>query len=160
MPAPADRELPTLPTFTPTGGSTTPLDILADAALGNTTSQADIGRKNSHSTPQQRGDPTVLAPVGPALGSNPLPALAQAVQRYFQDGLAPSTRRTYDSAMKRFSTFCEHYQVSDPFPVTEVLLCSFAAYLADDESPTLQRSATCSSPWLCQIQVGNYHSRL
>ena len=34
--------------------------------------------------------------------------------------------------MKRFSIFCERYQVSDPFPVTEVLLCSFAAYLADD----------------------------
>ena len=36
MPDPA--ELPTLPTFTPAGALTTPLDILADAALGKTTS--------------------------------------------------------------------------------------------------------------------------
>ena len=57
--------------------------------------------------------------------------MAPAVQRYFQDGLAPSTRRTYDSAMRKFSTFCEHYHVTDPFPVSEFLLCAFAAYMAD-----------------------------
>ena len=34
--------------------------------------------------------------------------------------------------MKRFSTFCEKYRVEVPFPVTEVLLCSFAAALADE----------------------------
>ena len=34
--------------------------------------------------------------------------------------------------MRRFNTFCERYQVLDPFPVTELLLCLFAASLADD----------------------------
>ena len=28
--------------------------------------------------------------------------------------------------------FCEQFQVIDPFPVTERLLCSFAAYMAED----------------------------
>ena len=34
--------------------------------------------------------------------------------------------------MKRFSKFCEQFHVSDPFPVTERLLCSFSAFLADE----------------------------
>ena len=33
--------------------------------------------------------------------------------------------------MRKFSTFCEHYHVTDPFPVSEFLLCAFAAYMAD-----------------------------
>ena len=43
-----------------------------------------------------------------------------------------STKRSYDSAMRRFNTFCERYHVLHPFPVTEFLLCSFAASLADE----------------------------
>ena len=34
--------------------------------------------------------------------------------------------------MKRFAGFCERYQVHDPFPVSEHLLCSFAAFLGDE----------------------------
>ena len=34
--------------------------------------------------------------------------------------------------MRRFSGFCNRYQVPTPFPVTEMLLCSFAAFLAED----------------------------
>ena len=33
--------------------------------------------------------------------------------------------------MRRFSGFCERFSIVDPFPVTEPLLCSFAAFLAD-----------------------------
>ena len=33
--------------------------------------------------------------------------------------------------MRRFNSFCNDYRVPDPFPVTENLLCSFAAFLAD-----------------------------
>ncbi len=33
--------------------------------------------------------------------------------------------------MKRFHGFCDRYNVVSPFPVTEMLLCSFAAFLAD-----------------------------
>jgi hypothetical protein len=34
--------------------------------------------------------------------------------------------------MRRFTAFCDRYQVQDPFPVTETLLCSFAAFLGDE----------------------------
>jgi hypothetical protein len=34
--------------------------------------------------------------------------------------------------MKRFFAFCERYQVINPFPVTEQILCSYAAFLADE----------------------------
>ena len=34
--------------------------------------------------------------------------------------------------MRRFTSFCDRYQVQDPFPVTERLLCSFAAFLGDE----------------------------
>lgn len=57
--------------------------------------------------------------------------MAASVQRYFQEGLAPSTRRTYGAAMNRFNNFCTHFSIHTPFPVTEPRLCSFAAYLAD-----------------------------
>ena len=57
--------------------------------------------------------------------------MVPSVQHYFQEGLAPSTRKAYNSAMKRFWGFCELYNVVDPFPVTEHLLCAFAAHLAD-----------------------------
>ena len=41
------------------------------------------------------------------------------------------TQRTYAGALKRFHSFCTHVNVLDPFPVSELLLCSFVAYLAD-----------------------------
>ena len=69
------------------------------------------------------------ATSGPRHGLD-VSAMAPSVQRYFQDGLATSTRRVYGSAMKRFSTFCG-YRVTYPFPVSEFVLCAFAAYLAD-----------------------------
>ena len=56
-------------------------------------------------------------------------AMAPAVQRYFQEGLAASTCRTYNAAMKRFHSFCSLFDIHSPFPVTEHLLCSFAAHL-------------------------------
>lgn len=58
--------------------------------------------------------------------------MAPAVQRYFAAGLATSTQRTYAAALKRFHRFCVKYNVCSPFPVTEFLLCSFAASLADE----------------------------
>lgn len=33
--------------------------------------------------------------------------------------------------MRRFYGFCDQFNVTSPFPVTETLLCSFAAFLAD-----------------------------
>ena len=74
-------------------------------------------------------------PVGSAAGplaGLDLTALAPTVQRYFQEGLAPSTRSVYNSAMKEFTTFCLRHNVFDPFPVTEYLLCCFAAFMAEE----------------------------
>ena len=59
-------------------------------------------------------------------------SLDQSVQHYFQLGLAPSTQKVYQAAMKRFHSFCCKFSVFNPFPVTEHLLCSFIAYLADE----------------------------
>jgi len=33
--------------------------------------------------------------------------------------------------MKKFHSFCTKYNVMDPFPVTEHLLCCFTAYMAE-----------------------------
>ena len=57
-------------------------------------------------------------------------ALETSVQHYFQHGLATLTQRTYQAAMKRFHSFCIAYNILNPFPLTENLLCSCAAYSA------------------------------
>lgn len=52
------------------------------------------------------------------------------VQYFFQQGLAPSTQKTYRAATKRFYSFCTAHNVLNPFPLSEQLLCFFASYLA------------------------------
>ena len=59
-------------------------------------------------------------------------AMASSFQRYFQQGLAPSTLRTYNAAMKLLYAFCTKFNVVSPFPVSEHLMCCFAAFLADE----------------------------
>ena len=54
-----------------------------------------------------------------------------AVQRYFEVGLAPSTQKSYQAATKRFQSFCTVFSVSNPFPLTEQILCWFASHLAE-----------------------------
>ena len=61
-----------------------------------------------------------------------LSGLAASVQHYFEQGLAPSTQRTYKAAIKRFHDFCTRYCVFNPFPLSEQLLCHFATYLAEE----------------------------
>ena len=49
-----------------------------------------------------------LQPTGSASGSTvglDLSALEPSIQLYFQNGLAPSTQKTYKAAMKRFHSF-------------------------------------------------------
>ena len=50
----------------------------------------------------------------------------------FSKGLAPSTLRTYNMAMNQFYTFCTKFNVVSPFPVSEHLMCCFAAFWADE----------------------------
>ena len=41
-----------------------------------------------------------------------------------------STRRTYQSALNRFASFCSLYNVLTPFPISESLFCYFSTHLA------------------------------
>lgn len=49
---------------------------------------------------------------------------------YFRSGLAPSTRRSYSSAKKRFLEFCEASHTS-PLPLSEQVMCRYVAYLGE-----------------------------
>jgi len=60
-----------------------------------------------------------------------LTPLAQSFHRYFQEGPAPSTQKTYQAAMKQFTTVCTTFGTHYPFPLTELLLSYYAVHLAD-----------------------------
>lgn len=51
------------------------------------------------------------------------------VRRYLQASLAPSTRRTYTAAYRRYSRFCTSHRYP-VFPLVEATLCHYVAYLA------------------------------
>ena len=56
--------------------------------------------------------------------------LGNSVRKYFQQGLAPSTQRSYDSAKAQFINFCSSAG-SYPLPLSENLLCFYVSFLAD-----------------------------
>ena len=58
--------------------------------------------------------------------------LDSVVLYYCDLGIAPSTARTYRTAVTRFSAFCAKFRVVRPFPVDELLLCRFLAALAKE----------------------------
>ena len=72
--------------------------------------------------------PSTVAP-GPLDGLD-VRSLDLAVQHFCQQGIAASTRKTYQSALNRFANFCSLYNVLTPFPVSESLLCYFSIHLA------------------------------
>ena len=49
---------------------------------------------------------------------------------YFQNGLAPSTQKAYNSAKKRYILFCSEKGLT-PLPASENQLCQFVSLLAD-----------------------------
>ena len=49
---------------------------------------------------------------------------------FCSQGVAPSTRSTYQSALWKFAEFCSLYSIVSPFPVSESILCYFSSYLA------------------------------
>ena len=53
----------------------------------------------------------------------------QLVRFFLRNALAPTTLRSYQSAVKRYYNFCLAQNVT-PFPVTEQLLCQFVASVA------------------------------
>ena len=51
------------------------------------------------------------------------------VQKYFENGLVPSTRRTYQGGINKFVKFCGLYNIINPLPVSQSLLCSYTSHL-------------------------------
>ena len=56
--------------------------------------------------------------------------LAPLVQFYCKQGIAQSTRSSYDTATRRYMQFCHQCNVANPFPLVEEVLCAFVAQLA------------------------------
>ena len=52
------------------------------------------------------------------------------VHFYFKEGLAPSTRRTYEAGKKKFNQFCRDTNFAMQGTVNQNTLCYFVAYLA------------------------------
>ena len=46
--------------------------------------------------------------------------------------IAASTRTAYRSAQRRYAEFCTRYGVTHPYPLTEHILCRYAAFLAKE----------------------------
>ena len=59
--------------------------------------------------------------------------LDEAVQYFCTKGIAQSTHRTYQSALRKFHDFCSTYAIISPFPVSEAILCYFSTYLANQK---------------------------
>ena len=77
-----------------------------------------------------------------------------SVRAYFQAGLAPTTQRTYKEAMYCFFKFCTTFNITSPFPLSEHLLCAYAAYLADQHlaPQTIKSYLSALRSW--QISLG------
>ena len=71
------------------------------------------------------------SPSGPQTGLD-ITSLDGTVQGYCRFGIEPSTRKTYESAVRQFGSFCSKYSIINPFPVDESILCYFVAFLAKD----------------------------
>ena len=56
--------------------------------------------------------------------------------------------------MKRFHSFCSKYQINSPFPLTEQTLCSYAAYLADNNLAPQTVKSYSSALRNAQISLG------
>lgn len=56
--------------------------------------------------------------------------MEESVRYYFVKGLATSTQKTYKSGKDRYLSFCMHASLP-ALPVSQYVLCSFVAYLAD-----------------------------
>ena len=76
------------------------------------------------------------------------------VQFYFSKGLASSTQRTYRAGQNRFLKFCQENNVSTPLPLSEDLLCSFVAVLADQGLRHRSVKVYLSALRFMQIQAG------
>ena len=82
-----------------------------------------------------------------------MPTLEEMVSGYFVQGLAPSTRRTYASARKRFLSFCMSYNIP-PLPLSERKVTTFAAFLAQSGLRPASVSAYLAALRHMMVEVG------
>jgi len=54
----------------------------------------------------------------------------ELVQYYFRAGLADTTRRMYDSVIKKFNEFCKEHNVPSSAPIDQTMICYYVSYLA------------------------------
>ncbi|KAL5459763.1 hypothetical protein EMCRGX_G033134 [Ephydatia muelleri] len=108
--------------------------LLADWGDRKSCSKKELKSLIGSSTQRESGKDSHPATGDPGrhVGGVDVTNLDTSLQGYFRNGLAPSTHRSYDCALRRFNSFCVQYNVSDPFPVTEKLLCYFSTKLAND----------------------------
>jgi len=103
-----------------------------------------------------------LVPTAVATGfSNGLDIrdLDSAVQHFCEQGIRTSTRKTYQSVLRRFSEFCSLYNVLTPFPISEALLCYYASFLAIDKLTPQTIKVYLSAICHMQITMGLPESR-
>ena len=53
------------------------------------------------------------------------------VQKYFELGLAVSTKKTYRAGINKFVQLCASYNIASPLPVSQSVLCLFISHLAN-----------------------------
>jgi len=70
-----------------------------------------------------------IAEAGPGEAAKEFGVHTSTFEQYFQQGLAPSTQRTYGSAQERYLAFCSFHHFP-PIPSSELLLCHFVTHLA------------------------------
>ena len=98
------------------------------------------------------------SPSGPQTGLD-ITSLDGAVQGYCRLGIAPSTRKTYKSAARRFGSFCSKYSIINPFPVDEPILCYFVAFLTKDGLAPQSIKSYLAAKRHIQIETGLLESK-
>ena len=76
--------------------------------------------------------------------------MGRAVEFYFQNGLADSTRRTYASAQKKYGEVCRELGCPTK-PASEPTLCRFVSHLA--EGGTAHSSIKCYLAAVRQLHI-------
>ena len=80
--------------------------------------------------------------------------LDEAVRYFCEKGLAQSTNKTYQSALRKFYNFCSSYSIVSPFPVSEAMLCYFSTHLAQQNLSPQTIKTYLAGIRLMQITLG------
>ena len=112
--------------------------VVAKHIPGTQNSLADDLSRDKLSSFLQARDQATLSlqskPPEPLLNYRPdwtSPAWRGMFRDTFENGLVPSTRRTYQAGINKFVKFCGLYNISNPLPVSQSLLRSYISHLAN-----------------------------